>query len=362
MWIERLRIRDLRCIAEADLKPSPGLNVVLGSNGAGKTSLLEAVAVAAAGRSFRTTRPDHMVGPGGGLQVVADVRSGDQCCRIGVGREANRWLARLDGVAVRGFAGIAERLAVEVFEPDSHEIVSGGSESRRRFLDWGVFHVEPSFGLHWSRYQRALKQRNTLLRSGTATHASVRPWDLEMASSGTLISQQREDFLSRYQPVLGQRMQVLAPDLGEPAMRFKRGWNTPDLLQALEESLERDRVMGHSSRGPHRSDWQLRFEQIGSREHWSRGQQKVAVFGLCTAMLEVYSQLRGEPAVACLDDVFSELDRLHQQRCLEALQHTGAQLWLTSTEASSALQSWTGPQQWFHVEHGRITAIATPTL
>jgi DNA replication and repair protein RecF len=355
MWIQRLRIAGFRCIATADLQPSSGLNVVVGGNGMGKTSVLEAIAVAASGRSFRTVRPEEMCAVANTLQLVVDVGSAERATRIGVQRDSQRWVCRIDGAPANGFADVAEHLAVEVFEPNSHEIVSGSSERRRRFLDWGVFHVEQSFGPNWSRYQRGLKQRNALLRSGQATPERLLPWNRELIASGNELTQLRESFIDTFTPVLTRHMNLLAPELGQPELRFKRGWTGDTLADAVAGATERDLALGHTTRGPHRCDWQLRFDGVGGRERWSRGQQKIAVFGLCRAMLDVYAERRGEPAVACLDDVFSELDEHHQVLCLHSLQAANAQIWITGTERLRALQQWTGEQQTFHVEHGRVT-------
>lgn len=358
MWLEQLVLRQFRCFAHAELVASPGLNAVLGSNGAGKTSVLEAMVVACSGRSFRAARPADWIRGSGPAGVSMQVRDRADLIRIGVERSADGWQLRLNGQVLRSFTDIASRVACEVFEPDSQRIMAGGAEARRRFLDWGVFHVEPEFGVLWTRYQRALKQRNALLRSpGPANQRSAfEPWDRELLSSGVALTELRERFMPLLEAALQRQLEALAPSLGQARMSLRSGWGALAPPLALAAAWERDQLMGHTTRGAHRCDWVLRLDGVGARERWSRGQQKIAVFALCRAMMEVYASRRGTMPMVCLDDVFSELDLDHQARCLDSLARSGAQVWITGTRWPPGLH-WDGPQQVFHVEHGAIRPL-----
>jgi DNA replication and repair protein RecF len=160
-----LRVRDLRCLAEAELRPDPRLTLVVGPNGAGKSSLVEAIHVLGYGRSFRGRIRDGLVRSGApALELYAEWKdAGGQAHRAGLRHGGEKFEARLDGAPAPSLTELCARIAVVTFEPGSHDLIGGGAEHRRRYLDWGLFHVEPEFLPWWRRYARALKQRNAAL-------------------------------------------------------------------------------------------------------------------------------------------------------------------------------------------------------
>lgn len=360
MWIRRLRIAGVRCLRRVEVEASPGLNVLVGPNGAGKTSVLEAISVLAGGKSFRSGRIDPVVSRElGGFEIFADVDGPRGAQRLGVSRQRGVWALRANGQDVERLGRLTELLAAVFFEPDSHELLAGGSEGRRRFLDWGVFHVEPGFGAVWPRYQRALQQRNALLKLTQLDGTQLDVWDQELAEAGEPIAAGRTRFVAQYRPILEAWCEQLAPELGRPVFSLQRGWSEAPLVEELAVARDRDRVLGHSTRGPHRADWNLRFAQVGGRDELSRGQLKLACFALSRAMLDCYRMHHQEPPVACLDDLFSELDASHQRRCLETLSDTDVQVWVTGTEVATASLTWAGSKRLFHVERGQVQ-IAAP--
>ena len=158
MKFESLRIAGLRCLEAVSLTPAPGINVFVGANGAGKTSVLEAAYLLSHGRSFRAGSRDVLLKRGANaLSVFAEVRAEDgRTRRLGLGREGGRWVARVDGDTAASLGALVQECAVVCFEPGSHDLIAGASDERRRFLDWGLFHVEHAFVNQWRRYQRAL--------------------------------------------------------------------------------------------------------------------------------------------------------------------------------------------------------------
>lgn len=356
MWIRSLHIAGVRCLEDVRLSPVDGLNVLVGRNGAGKSSVLEAISLLAGGKSFRSARIDAVVSQRrGGFEVFAEVESRGGVQRLGISRLRGSWNLRIDGESVGRLGRLTELFAATFFEPDSHELLAGGSEGRRRFLDWGVFHVEHGYGAQWSRYQRALHQRNALLKQGAGEPGEWRVWNKELADAGEPIAEARARFVEQYKPTLEAWCSKLAPELGELEFRLQRGWSDESLDSELAVAAERDRILGYTTRGPHRADWTLRFRKVGGRDELSRGQLKLACFALSRAMVDIFQERRRQPPVACLDDLFSELDSEHQARCLQALDGHGIQVWVTGTEVRSSIDRWSGPLRVFHVEHGRVT-------
>lgn len=362
MQIVRLALHHLRRFDSEELVPQPGMNLITGDNGAGKTSILEALHLMAYGRSFRGRVRDGLVRQGcEALEIFVEwdekAAAGSPLRRrAGLRHSGQDWKGRLDGEDVAQLGNLCAALAVVTFEPGSHALVSGGGEPRRRFVDWGLFHVEPDFLGLWRRYMRALKQRNALLKQGGAA-AALDAWDRELAEAGEPLSSRRQQYLERLQDRAVGLASALAPGLGLQSLEFQPGWrrNELPLADALLLARERDRLVGYTSVGPHRADWSVGFAGLPGREALSRGQAKLTALACLLAQAEDYAALRGEWPVIALDDLGSELDRNHQQRVLQRLADSAAQVFITATEVPAALQAGPANVARFHVEHGRIS-------
>lgn len=356
MRLSRLELRDLRNLVDVALEPGPGMNLLLGANGAGKTSVLEGLHLLAYGRSFRGRVRDGLVRTGQtAIEVFAEwqLEGGERRHRAGLRHSGGGWDARLDGEPVAHLGELCAAFMVVTFEPGSHALVSGGGEPRRRFVDRGLFHVEPGFLPVWRRYARALKQRNALLKSRAAV-AQIAAWDQELAASGEELTRRRVLYLDRLQERLQPVAAELAPGLGDMALDFEPGWrrSSLSLADALAVAQERDRQLGHTSVGPHRADWKLRLAGKADGEALSRGQAKLAALSCLFAQAADSAVERLHWPVIALDDVASELDEEHRGRVLGFLGRTPAQVFITGTDP---LPSTPGTRV-FHVEHGAVRA------
>jgi len=353
--ITELQIHHLRCLSEVTLAPSANLNLLLGANGAGKTSVLEALHLLAYGRSFRGRVRDGLVQAG---QAALDVfvrwnDPGGRQHKAGLRHDGQGWTARLDGEAVKQLGDLLAAVMVVTFEPGSHALMSGSGDARRRFLDWGLFHVEPDFLPLWRRYARALKQRNAALKIG-ASAQQLDAWDRELADAGERLDGERQRYLQRLDDRLTAVVVQLAPGLGEPQLAYSSGWRREvmPLADALLLARERDRKTGFTSVGPHRGDWQLSLSALDDGATLSRGQAKLAALACLMAQAADCAAHRdGDWPVIVLDDLASELDRPHRARVLAFLREGAAQVFISGTEAPDDL----GPEALvFHVEQGRV--------
>src|SRR5690606_4860338 len=231
-----------------------------------------------------------------------------------------------DGEDVLQLGNLCAALAVVTFEPGSHALVSGGSEPRRRFIDWGLFHVEPDFLPLWRRYTRALKQRNALLKMG-APGKQLDAWDWERPEAGTPLTSRRQHYLERLQDRAVAIGADLAPGLQLNSLELQPGWRRHEMSlgDALLLARERDRSAGYTSVGPHRADWRIDYSALPHRETLSRGQAKLTALSCLLAQAQDFARRRGEWPVVALDDLASELDRHHQRRILERLLASCAQ-------------------------------------
>jgi len=358
--LTRLALSGVRNLQPLDLAPGPQLNLVVGANGAGKTSLLEAIHLLAYGRSFRGRVRDGLLQTGvEALEVFAEwAEPVEVRRRAGLRHSGQAWAGRLDGEPVQQLGDLCAALAAITFEPGSHALVTAGAEARRRYLDWGLFHVEHGmerFHPLWRRYARALRQRNALLKQ-RAGPAQLDAWDAELASAGELLDQQRRAYVERLQPRLDLLSATMAPQLGVARLEYRPGWRREQLplADALLLARERDQAAGFTSVGPHRADWRILHDSRAAGEALSRGQAKLTALACLLAQAEDFAASRGHWPVFLLDDLASELDRAHQQRLLEGLRDSGAQVFVTGTEAVPGLLDPAWPVVTFHVEHGRV--------
>lgn len=361
MRLLELRLENFRAFSTLELTLSPGLNLFTGANGAGKTSVLEAVHLLSHARSFRSANRDVLLQEGrsefsvfGRLETITSSQH-----RLGLVRGVGRWQARIDGKPPQNLIELLRLCAVVCFEPGSHALISGPSAERRAFLDWGLFHVEQDFIPLWRRHQRALKQRNALLRQSPRI-TELAPWDSELAAAAEVLDTYRSNYLESLRPYIAELTSDFLRELGVVQLSFERGWNTAaTLLDTLQKNYARDVARGFTTVGAHRADWILRFAGATKREHLSRGQEKLCALACLLAQAQHYAAVRGDWPIVCLDDFASELDQEHQALVVQALS-VDAQIFITGTEIPKALATLIAQRrvQKFHVKHASVISQA----
>ncbi len=351
MSLYAVSIRDVRCITHAELEISPGLSLVWGDNGSGKTSILEAIFLLGRGRSFRTRNTERLIRRGQEhLRVIGRLDAEDGQV-VGVEARSSGVTARIAGSPVSSLAQLSQAFAVQVIEPGVHKLLEEGGYRRRRWMDWAVFHVEPQFAETWLRYSRTLRQRNAALKTDPA-HVAV--WNAELARTGEQIAVFRARILEQLQPYWKQ---VLAGLTGlDVQLQYLRGWSAErSLLEALEISRARDETRGLTHAGPHRADVAVRLSNRPAREVLSRGQQKLVAVAMTVAQIRLLQELTGTTPTLLLDDPAAELDGARLRGFIEQVTQLRAQLIVTSLTAESRL--FGTPDRTFHVADGRVQPV-----
>lgn len=355
MRLGRIDIADFRCIEAARVEFGARCNLVWGPNGSGKTSLLEAIGFLSRGRSFRGTRTDGLVRHGAGHFTVAGRVVGRGLeHRLGIEAGRGHLVVRVDRQPANSLAALAEKLAVQVIDPEIHRLVSDGPEVRRRFLDYGVFHVEHDFLGAWRRYRRALRQRNAGLRDGIGDEVLV-AWEPELLAAGETVDRLRRQHFG----TLAEEFVVLGKELlgVEVGCAYRSGWGEDrEFPEALVAARARDREQGTTTVGPHRADVRLIYRGRSARQQVSRGQQKLFGAALVLAQTRAMARVRGEMPVLLVDDPAAELDGWSLGRLMSAVLRTDGQLVVTALTAEAL--SLPAETMMFHVEHGRVTAVA----
>ncbi|HET8705948.1 MAG TPA: DNA replication/repair protein RecF [Pseudomonadales bacterium] len=365
MTLLRLEVSNLRNIAKLDIEPHPKLNIIVGANGSGKTSLLESINVLSTARSFRSAKVKSLVKDLSERLVVFGVveKSGVEH-RLGVQKSrSGETLIRVDGATARGAAELAKWFPVQVIGPDIYELVSEGPTVRRQFLDWGLFHVEQFFYPAWSRYQKALEQRNALLKQGVREDSLYLPWESEMIESAAEIDRFRVDQLSRIATKIEAEKVALLPDLAERlSIEYEHGFDlNKTLASQLKDERKSEYLPSSTLHGPHRADFKIKLDRQLAKEILSRGQAKLLSHALRIAQVRLLNEIKGDAVCMLIDDIGAELDKRAQQVFFDLLFQCDAQLFVTTLDTDFAKQM-SSDCKLFHVEHGAISEISTATM
>jgi DNA replication and repair protein RecF len=305
--LRRLQVTDFRCLHSAALDLDARFTLITGPNASGKTSLLEAIYVLGRGRSFRTRRLEHLIRQGTDHFVVfGEIESLDRRVPMGVEGTTAGVRARIAGTRAASLAELALMLPVQIIDPEVHRLIEEGPGRRRRFLDWGVFHVEHTFVGHWQRYHQALRQRNAALKS-RQPRAAISAWDSELLRYGELVTGARSQYV---ESLLPQAEPIGRSLLGmELRLDYRAGWpRDQSFSEALQQSWNQDWETGMTQVGPHRAELRILLNGLGVKDRISRGQQKLLAATLLVAQLKLFP---GDAAVQpslLLDDPAAELD------------------------------------------------------
>jgi DNA replication and repair protein RecF len=338
MLATRLTLRDFRTYAAAEVQLGPGLTVVTGRNGAGKTNLLEAVYFACTGRSCRTGNERECVRFGAELtRLELECDDEGQRHELSVGFQPGEpKRLRVDGVAVDRLTDVASRPLVSVFLPDRLELVTGAPALRRAHLDQVVAALRPARAATRRAYSAALGQRNALIaaiRAGRAGRASLPAWDAELARHGVALMADRAQVVEELRPLFAAHADGLGLSAEAEVIYRPRAKaiTAEEFADELAERLESDVERGFTGHGPHRDELVLRREGRELRAYGSRGQQRLALLALLLAEREALAASRGFPPLMLLDDVMSELDAGRRARLIDVLRGGGQSL-ITTTD------------------------------
>jgi len=350
--INRFRATDFRCLENAELLLGPRFNIISGPNASGKTSLLEALAYLGRGKSFRGANTASLLRHGCSEFVLfGEVTAGATRTTVGARNSRAGLEVRVGGDSASGAAALAEALPLQVIDPEVHELVAGGPEVRRRFLDWIAFHVEHRHLTIWRQFRRALKQRNAALKAGSGA-AAIRSWNAEFVELAERLDESRRAVLDLTVDSLREYgVRLLDTEL---SFEYQRGWaRDKELAVALQDGLERERQLGSTQSGPHRADIKVGYDERQARKLVSRGQQKLLASAMILAATDTAQAALERPLLLLLDDPAAELDGDSLSRLLAAVAELGCQVVATSLEPNAL--TFPEPARMFHVEHGVVT-------
>ncbi|PCI50138.1 MAG: DNA replication/repair protein RecF [Thalassobium sp.] len=360
MPIRQLQISGVRNLQPLTITPHSGVNFIYGENGSGKTSILEAIAVMAAGKSFRTSQLKHVMSHDADRMElrmsVEDLHRGE-CELDSLRLKGGGHLLKQNGSVLTSQAEAAHWLPVQIIEPNTFKLLAGSPEERRQFIDWGVFHVEHGFMDQWKTFRKQLKQRNAVLKQKESEWLSV--WNAGFVESALTIDKHRRDYLKRFKPEFERILTALDPDV-DVTLAYFPGWDKDsELSDVLTRQQERDLALGYTQSGPHRAELRIKCDKQPAAEILSRGQQKTVVAALKIAQGSLFQQESDRRTIYLVDDLASELDEKHRFALCKLLEDLKCQVFITSIDKDKLTDVWQPvASKVFHVEHGRLTEEA----
>jgi len=349
MRLTHLHIKNFRNLEDIKITPVQGVNLIVGDNASGKTSLLEAIYYLSHIRSFRTQHvTDLILRQSPYLQLVANIETvNQQTIPLGI-RRSRQPIKRVSDIAIQ--------FPVLAIHPDSYKLITGSPSERRQYIDWGVFHVEHGFFQAWQRFKKALAQRNASLKS-KQNNDVCQLWCNEINNTAKYIDQLRQQYFDKLIPYFSQLTKQFFNE-NTVDIEYKRGWPADrDLLELLEENLQKERMRGYTQYGPHRAEITIKVNGQSAQTCISRGQQKLLVALMRLAQAMQFTEATNSACVLLYDDLPAELDANHRELILSVLSKMNIQLFLTAIEQQQIdLSAWE-IKKMFHVEHGELSSI-----
>lgn len=353
MNIEQLSIRHFRNLTSIDLTLSPHFNLLFGQNGAGKTSIIEAIHYIGLNKSFRSHLNNRIIQHG---QEQFTLFAQSSTHKIGIERTSKSVRLRLNEETLSSIAPVVKALPLLVIHAHTHELLENGPETRRQFLDWGVFHVEHSFFQVWKRYMGALSQRNRALREQRSA-LEVTAWNKELIEAAKMIDQARKEYLTSFSAHFPPLLHTLLP-IEHLELNYYQGWGREKSYEeTLAANYNQDCALGYTQFGPHRADLRISIDKIPAKDVLSRGQLKLFVTSMRLAQAKLLKNQGLTQPILLIDDLPAELDREKRIQLCTLLKTLETQIFITSVDKNLIfphIQSHF--HKVFHVEQGNLRA------
>lgn len=336
---------------------SPDFNILCGDNAAGKTSFLEALYYLSSGKSFRTSHLDSLIQHNHNqFSIFARLINESETIPVGVSKDIlNGRKIRLNEKNVSSIVTVTNLLPMLFIGTNSHRIFIEGPKVRRQFLDWGLFHTDPTFYTTWKAFHKILTQRNAALKA-RASQSELQSWNHAFVDASLQIDDLRKKYIAGFSPYFQEIVSYFFAQ-EDIKLSYYSGWTDEnDLKTHLNQSFFKETQAGHSLYGPHRADCEITINGHAAQHVLSQGQQKLLSYALRLAQgLHLKNKTHKSP-IFLIDDLPSELDANKRQLLFNALSNLSAQVFITGIEENQ-LSDFISSEatRLFHVEHGCIT-------
>ncbi len=356
MWLSNLTVRNCRIIKEATLSLSPDINFIYGSNGSGKSSLLEAISILSIGRSFRTSRIAEVIRyEEEALLSTSIVSSEDfENKRIGIEKSTSKTLIRVNKQNIQSQSELSKILPISIIHPLSHELITGGSLKRRRFIDWLAFYKYPEFHHQWKLYQTLLKQRNAALKDPKLYYA-LEHLTYELCKLQQPIHSYRQQALEKLKQTIEDSIPSFLIEQSaqltlKTGLPKDIGLDADSLVNYYNSKLSYEKLRGRTVQGVHCSDIVINLNGMPAVSSASRGQSK-----LLSLLLHIAQNITiTQQGIIAIDDLAAEIDESNYRKLIDFVPSLNRQVIITSTHKPEVLPNKLDYSM-FHVKHGEVT-------
>lgn len=371
MILQSLRLKDVRIHRHSTLNCPPGLVILYGENGAGKTSVLEAISCLCSSRSFVTSQEKSLLGNDADFFEVSGTFCSDGGSTHTVGFRypiAGRKQIELDFAPLQQSADLIGRFPIVILSPQHRMVTSGAPSERRSFMDFAIAQIHHRYLVDLLEYRRILRQRNALLARNDVSQSylfeQLDAWDRTCASHAARIIRERLLFLDAFRPYVVEMMNLISAEREAIRLEYRstvegieHGALEQECHAALLNRRSTDIKMKTTTVGPHRDDLVMSFNDLDVRSHASQGQHKSLLVALKIAEFHYMSDRLEERPILLLDDVFGELDDERLARIVPLVRSLG-QTFITTAHSSVLRQCAVDTEsEVFMIERGTIASL-----
>lgn len=359
MALSQLNLQHFRNLKAVSLNLDSGFNFLIGHNGSGKTSLLEAIYFLGHGRSFKSAVVNRIIHyEQAEFTLFAKIDEQQSSWTVGLQRtRQGENTIRINGEDGHKISELAHLLPMQLITPEGLTLINGGPSYRRAFLDWGLFHLEPGFHPLWSKLNRLLKQRNAALQQ-TTHYAQIKIWDQQLHDVATKISHWRQAYADALQGEIQATCQLFLPDI-EIETQFYQGWTREmEYAELLAHNFTRDSALGYTMSGPQRADFKFKANGLPAEDILSRGQLKLLMCALRLAQGEHFMRQQQRHCIFLIDDFASELDPNKRALLAQRLKESESQVIITAITPEQLQQPYWQEGAAFQLQQGEVLQLA----
>lgn len=363
MILNRLTVVNYKNIVQADLELSPKMNCLVGRNGMGKTSLLDAVYYLSFCRSSTNPIDSQVMHHDGDYCVIQGHYSSesgepsDVFCGV---KRGQRKQVKYNGKSYARYSEHLGLIPLVMVSPSDAALISGGSEERRRFMDVAISQYDKEYLFELNRYEKALTQRNAMLKQEQEPDWEVISlWEEVMAEAGRLIYQCRKAFIAQFTPIFQEYYTLIAQDKEKVSLVYQSHGDRGDLLRVIREGRAKERILGYSLHGTHKDDLEMKLGEYPMKREGSQGQNKTFLIALKLAQFEFLKRASHTVPLLLLDDIFDRLDASRVEEIVRLVSgNRFGQIFVTDVNRGNMdrmLAAVGGEYKLFYVENGEIT-------
>lgn len=341
MFLNRLFLHDFKSYTEAELDFCPRINAFIGNNGSGKTNLLDAIYYLSFSKSyFGTADRDNIRHGTDSFSINGRYRNEDETFSVNlVQRKGQRKSLKFNQKEYERFSDHVGRIPLIMISPQDQELIYGGSEMRRKFLDSVISQFNRPYLEKLILYNKALEQRNRLLKQDSIDLSLLDIFDMQLCETGIFIHQERKRFVDGFVPVFSHFFSEIAGSSETAALEYHSSLNNDTFEHLLKESAQRDRFLQYTTAGIHKDDLSLLLDGHPIKRCGSQGQQKSYLLALRLSQLQYIADLKKSYPILLLDDIFDKLDLIRVKRLTDLVgKDNFGQVFLSDTHQSRVLE------------------------